>query len=73
MNVNNEDFEFMKECAIRDILIILVEERGLSIQQAFNIFYNSKTFLKLESPETGLFFQSPRYILSYLDSEMNYK
>jgi len=71
MNVSNEDFEYMKECAIRDILIILVEERGLSIQQAFNKLYNSKTFQKLESPKSGLFFQSPRYILSYLDSETN--
>ncbi|MBP9994775.1 MAG: hypothetical protein KBT67_07555 [bacterium] len=71
MNVSKEDFEYMKECAIRDILVILVEERGLSIQQAFNILYNSKTFQKLESPKTGFFFQSPRYILSYLDSETN--
>ena len=70
MNVTNEDFEYMKNCLIRDILAILVEERGKDISQAFDILYNSATFPKLETPKSGLFFQSPRYVLSYIDSEV---
>lgn len=69
MNVSRQDFEYMKEGIIRDVLTILVEERGLAVPQAFALLYNSQTFQKLESPATGLYFQSPRYVLSFLDSE----
>lgn len=73
MNVTKEDFEYMKNGLVRDILTILVEERGKGISEAFDMFYNSDTFRKLETPESGLFFQSPRYVLSYLDSEISSK
>ena len=66
MNVSQSDFEFMKDCLIRDIIAILVEEKGMSLPAAFDLFYNSDTYSKLSDPETGLFFQSPRYVLSYL-------
>ena len=69
MNVTKEDFEYMKNCLTRDILDILVEERGLDLSQAFDLLYNSALFQKLETPKSGLYFQSPRYVLSYLDSE----
>lgn len=69
MNVTTKDFEYMKECVIRDVLTILVEERGENLTTAFDRFYNSRTFQKLQQPETGLFFQSPRYVLSYFDAE----
>lgn len=71
MNVTKEDFEYMKNCLTRDILTILVEERGKDISQAFDMFYNSDTFQKLETPRSGLYFQSPRFVLSYLDSEID--
>lgn len=71
MNVTKEDFEYMKNGLVRDILTILVEERGKGISEAFGMLYNSDTFRKLETPESGLFFQSPRYVLSYLDSEIS--
>lgn len=66
MNVSQKDFEFMKECLSRDIITILVEEQGMSISSAFDLFYNSDIYSKLSNPESGLFYQSPRYVLSYL-------
>lgn len=69
MNVSQSDFEYLKECLIRDILVILVEERGLCLADAFAQLYNSRTFIKICTPATGLYFQSPRYVLSYLDTE----
>ena len=66
MNVSQSDFEFMIECLSRDIIAILVEEMGMSLPTAFDLFYNSDTYSKLSDPNTGLFFQSPRYVLSYL-------
>lgn len=66
MNVSQSDFEFMKECLCRDIITILVEEKGMTLTDAFDLFYNSDTCSKIEDPATGLYFQSPRYVLSYL-------
>lgn len=66
MNVSMSDFEFMKECLSSAIITILVEEKGMSLSSAFDLFYNSDTYIKLSNPATGLFFQSPRYVLSYL-------
>lgn len=70
MNVTTADFEYMKQGLVRDIIEILVNERGKKLPEAFDLLYNSKTFEKLSSPATGLFFQSPRYVLSYLDQEI---
>ena len=66
MNVSMSDFEFMKDCLSSAIITILVEEKGMSLSSAFDLFYNSDTYIKLSNPATGLFFQSPRYVLSYL-------
>ena len=66
MNVSMSDFEFMKECLSSAIITILVEEKGMSLSSAFDLFYNSDTYIKLSNPATGLFFQSPRHVLSYL-------
>lgn len=69
MNVSPTDFEYMKESLVRDMITILVEERGMSLTDAFARLYNSGTFRKMSTPLTGLYFQSPRYVLSYLDTE----
>ena len=37
MNVSQSDFEFMKECLSRDIITILVEEKGMSLTAAFDL------------------------------------
>lgn len=64
------DFEFMTNCLTRDILDILVEERDMSLSVAFDTLYNSETYEKLMNPASGLYFQSSRYVLSYLDQEL---
>lgn len=68
--MNKIDFEFMTNCLTRDVLDILVEERDMSLSAAFDTLYNSETYEKLMNPASGLYFQSPRYVLSYLDKEL---
>lgn len=68
--MNKIDFEFMTNCLTRDVLDILVEERDMSLLAAFDTLYNSDTYEKLMNPASGLYFQSPRYVLSYLDKEL---
>lgn len=70
MNVSQREFEYMKEHITKCLIAMLMEREEVSIREAFDIVYNSVTFAKLSDPETGLFFQSPGYVYSYLESEI---
>lgn len=67
------EFEYMNECTARDVITMLVEKRNLTIAEAMNLFYTSKTFENLNNPETGLYFQSPVYIYDILEQELKTK
>ncbi len=49
----------------------LMDERGCSMQQAFDAVYTSRLFEKLNNPATGLFFQSSGYVYSFLKEELD--
>ena len=61
MNVSQAEFQNMKEEIVKDMISRLMEERSLSLQQAFDAVYTSRLFEKLSDPKTGLFFQSSGY------------
>ena len=56
MNVSQAEFQNMKEEIVKDLIARLMDERGLSMQEAFDLVYNSRLFEKLNDPKTGLFF-----------------
>ena len=64
------DISYMNECTTRDVIAMLVEKRKISISEAMDIFYNSKTFANLNNPKTGLYFQSPVYLYDVLEKEI---
>lgn len=66
MNVSEKDFQYLKEQVTAKMIEILTEEQGMSLEEAIDKVYSSDLFQKLGNAETGLFFQSPRYLLSYL-------
>ena len=66
MNVTPQEFKYLKEQVTAQMIQILTEERGYSLEDAFDMVYTSPIYEKLSDASTGLFFQSPRYILSYL-------
>ena len=70
MNVSTREFNYMKEHITKCLISMLMERKKVSLREAFDIVYNSDTFAKLSDPETGLFFQSPGYVYSYLETEM---
>ena len=70
MNVSQAEFQNMKEEIVKDLISRLMDERGLSMEQAFDIVYTSRLFEKLNDPKTGLFFQSSGYVYSYLTEEL---
>lgn len=73
MNVSQAEFQNMKKEIVKDLISRLMEERGLTMQEAFDKVYNSRLFEKLNDPKTGLYFQSSGYVYSYLQDEMNNK
>lgn len=70
MNVSQAEFQNMKEEIVKDIIARLMDERGLTMQQAFNSVYTSRLFEKLSDPKTGLYFQSSGYVYDYLLDEL---
>jgi hypothetical protein len=63
---NTGEYEYLKSQLTARIIQILVEENGMSMTDAFDKVYSSDIFKKLSDPATGLYLQSPRYIMSYL-------
>lgn len=70
MNVSNAEFQNMKEDIVKDMIARLMDETGMSMQNAFDKVYNSKLFEKLSNPNTALYYQSSGYVYSYLKEEI---
>ena len=70
MNVEKKDFEFMVDTMTRELIKLLMERQSMDMKSAFDAFYNSDTYAALNRPESGLYFQSPKYVYSILESEM---
>mgnify|MGYP006988896055 CR=1 FL=1 len=71
MNVSQAEFQNMKEEIVKDMISRLMEQRGLTMQQAFDAVYTSRLFEKLSDPKTGLYFQSSGYVYSFLKEELD--
>lgn len=70
MNVSQAEYQNMKEDIVKEMISRLMEEYGFTMQEAFDAVYNSRLFEKLNNPKTGLYFQSPGYVYSYLKDEL---
>lgn len=66
INVTPQEFNRLKEQLTANLIQILIEEHNYSFEDAVEHVYTSSVFEKLSDPNTGLFFQSPRYVLSYI-------
>lgn len=66
------NIEYMNECMMRDLTVMLVEEYQISIPEALGILYNSETYEKLQDERTGLYFQSPVYVYDFLQREITH-
>jgi hypothetical protein len=56
---------------VKNLALLLMErEPSLSMEQALSIVINSDTYQRLLDDCTRLYYQSPRYVFSFLDSEL---
>ena len=65
------DIEFQLECLTRDLILLLIERQGMSMQDALHTLYTSDTYVKLKDTRSGLYFQSPGYVYDFLDKEIS--
>ena len=65
-----KEIQYMNECMMRDLAVMLMEEHNVSLAEALDILYNSETYEKLQDPATGLYFQSPVYVFDCLQREL---
>lgn len=61
---------YLTESLTRDVIVRLIEEMGLSMREAMDVVYRSKTYEALSDPQTGLYFQSPSYVYEELEREL---
>lgn len=61
---------FMIEEISKEIISLLMSERGLSMEDALRTLYTSDTYAKLIDLSTGLYSQSTAYVYEYLDKEL---
>ena len=61
---------FMIEEISKDIVLLLMEEQGMSLEEAIRTLYTSDTYDRLSNTRTGLYTQSTAYIYEYLEKEL---
>ncbi len=64
------DIDYMNECMARDLAVMLMEDKHVSMSEALDAIFLSETYAKLQNPDTGLYFQSPVYVYDVLQQEM---
>ena len=65
------DEEQMKLDMVTKLASLLMEEQPeLTMEQALSIVLNSDTYQRLLEDNTALYYQSPRYVFSFLQTEL---
>ncbi len=65
------EIDEMKNDMVKDLTVLLMEKnKSLSMEQALSLVFNSDTYQKLLDDKTCLYYQSPRYVFSYLENEL---
>ena len=64
--MTKEDRQFLIETLCEDLVPMIMKEYNLSAIEALDKLYKSKTFAKIEDPETGLYFQGAVYVFDFI-------
>ena len=61
----------MKADLVKNLALLLMErDKALSLSDALAIVFNSETYQKIMNDKAGLYYQSARYVFSFLDEEL---
>ncbi len=70
MELTDSQIKMMQEDMISELVMLVMERWHYSANEALDTIYNSDTFLHLSDKNTGLYYQSPGYVYSFLDNEL---
>lgn len=59
------------EGTIQDLIKYLCEDKGIVIEEALDMVYNSEIFQRVSDVETGLYRESSSYIYELLKDELS--
>ena len=59
------------EYALQDIVALLMERKGLALQEAMKVVYHSTLYGKLQDIGTGLYLEGSEYLYGLLAEEMD--
>lgn len=63
--------EEMKNDMVKDLTALLMEKTpSLNMNGALSLVFNSDIYRKVHDDKTGLYYQSPLYVFSFLENEL---
>ena len=66
----NKDKQFLIECLKEDLIAMLMDTYGVSLDEAADQLYNSRTYSLLENEQSGLYYQGSVYVFDMLREEL---
>ena len=61
----------MKLDMVKNLAVLLMADSPeLTMEQALSLIFNSDTYQRLQRNNTCLYYQSPRYVYSFLEGEL---
>ncbi len=60
----------LKDELSTDLASYLVDDFHYTPEEAIDVLYTSETFERLQDDDTGLYYQSPGYVYSFLQNEL---
>lgn len=55
---------------VKELVVLLIEDRGMQMEDALDTVFNSETYGRLMDERTKLYIQSPRYVYDFLKTEL---
>lgn len=65
-----KEADYLIECMAKDLVLLLIERRGMDMKTALHTLYTSDTYAKLTDIRTGLYYQSTGYVYDFLEKEI---
>lgn len=65
-----EQIQIMKDEICAELAVYLANDYNYTPQEAIDVLYTSETFERLQDNATGLYYQSPGYVYSFLQNEL---
>lgn len=70
MALTKEQIQLMKDDLCTELAGLLIDEYHYDPQEAIDMLYTSETLERLQDDSTGLYYQSPGYVYSFLQNEL---